>query len=147
MRQEGLELHAWMFTMMRGENVTAHPEWYAVSRSGVSTAVKPPYVDYYKFMCPSRAEVRAYLGGVVRELASVDGLSSIHLDYIRIRTSSCRWRSGRSAASFRTGSIRISTSAIAVCAVKSSSVGMESIRCRYPIHPTTAPGGNTATIR
>ena len=82
-RQEGLELHAWMFTMMRGENVTAHPEWYAVSRSGVSTAVKPPYVDYYKFMCPSRAEVRAYLRGVVRELASVDGLSSIHLDYIR----------------------------------------------------------------
>ena len=45
-RDAGLELHAWMFTMMRGENVTAHPDWYAVSRSGVSTAVKPPYVDY-----------------------------------------------------------------------------------------------------
>ena len=45
-REEGLELHAWMFTMMRGENVAAHPEWYAVSRSGVSTATKPPYVGY-----------------------------------------------------------------------------------------------------
>jgi uncharacterized lipoprotein YddW (UPF0748 family) len=82
-RESGLELHAWMFTMMRGENVQSHPEWYAVSRSGVSTAVKPPYVDYYKFMCPSRDEVRAYLRGVVGDLASVDGITSIHLDYIR----------------------------------------------------------------
>jgi uncharacterized lipoprotein YddW (UPF0748 family) len=82
-REAGLELHAWMFTMMRGENVQAHPEWYAVSRSGVSTAIKPPYVGYYKFMCPSRREVRAYLRGVVRDLASVDGLTGIHLDYIR----------------------------------------------------------------
>jgi uncharacterized lipoprotein YddW (UPF0748 family) len=82
-REAGLELHAWMFTMMRGENVQSHPEWYAVSRSGLSTAVKPPYVDYYKFMCPSRDEVRAYLRGVVGDLATVDGITSIHLDYIR----------------------------------------------------------------
>ena len=82
-RDEGLELHAWMFTMMRGEQVDAHPEWYAVSRSGKSTATSPPYVPYYKFMCPSRAEVREYLRGVVTGLAAVDGLASIHLDYIR----------------------------------------------------------------
>ena len=82
-RDEGLELHAWQFTMMRGEHVTAHPEWYAVSRAGVSTAVKPPYVDYYKFMCPSRDEVRHYLRGMVGEIAAVDGLGSVHLDYIR----------------------------------------------------------------
>jgi uncharacterized lipoprotein YddW (UPF0748 family) len=82
-RDEGLELHAWMFTMMRGENVATHPEWYAVSRSGVSTAKKPPYVNYYKFMCPSRDEVREHLRGVVTDIASVDGLASVHLDYIR----------------------------------------------------------------
>ena len=82
-RDEGLELHAWQFVMMRGENVKAHPEWYAVSGTGVTTAVKPPYVDYYKFMCPSRDEVRAYLRGLVREIASVDGIGSFHLDYIR----------------------------------------------------------------
>lgn len=82
-RDEGLELHAWQFVMMRGENVKTHPEWYAVSGTGVSTAVKPPYVDYYKFMCPSREEVRAYLRGIVRDIASVEGLGSVHLDYIR----------------------------------------------------------------
>ncbi len=82
-RQEGLEVHAWIFTMMRGEMVKSHPEWYAVSRAGVSTAEKPPYVDYYKFMCPTREEVRQYLIGYVRELAQIDGLASVHLDYIR----------------------------------------------------------------
>jgi uncharacterized lipoprotein YddW (UPF0748 family) len=81
--QEGIEIHAWLPTMMRGENVQAHPDWYAVSRSGVSTAVKPPYVDYYRFMCPSRDDVRQYVTGVVRELALVEGLGSVHLDYIR----------------------------------------------------------------
>jgi len=80
---EGLELHAWMFTMMRGEYAAAHPDWYAVSRKGTSTAVKPPYVDYYKFMCPSRAEVRQAIVAFVRELSGIDGLGSIHLDYIR----------------------------------------------------------------
>jgi uncharacterized lipoprotein YddW (UPF0748 family) len=82
-RQEGLEVHAWIFTMMRGEHVKTHPEWYAVSRAGVSTAEKPPYVDYYRFMCPTREEVRQYLVGYVRELAQIDGLASVHLDYIR----------------------------------------------------------------
>ena len=82
-REEGLELHAWQFVMMRGENVKTHPDWYAVSGTGVSTAIRPPYVDYYKFMCPSREEVREYLRGIVRDIASVAGLGSFHLDYIR----------------------------------------------------------------
>jgi len=80
---EGLELHAWIFAMMRGEHLKTHPDWYAVSRAGVSTAAKPPYVDYYRFLCPSRDEVRQWLAGYVRELAAIDGLASVHLDYIR----------------------------------------------------------------
>jgi len=82
-RDEGVEVHGWIFTMMRGEHVKTHPEWYAVSRKGVSTAEKAPYVDYYRFMCPSRDDVRQYLAGFVRELAQIDGLASVHLDYIR----------------------------------------------------------------
>jgi hypothetical protein len=80
---EGLELHAWQFTMMRGGNTDAHPEWYAVSRSGKSTATDPPYVDYYTFMCPSREPVREHLAGVFGELSEIPNLGSVHLDYIR----------------------------------------------------------------
>ena len=79
----GIEVHAWHFTLMRAEHVASHPEWYAVSRTGVSTAVKPPYVDYYRFMCPSRDDVRDYVRGLIREIAAVEGLASVHLDYIR----------------------------------------------------------------
>ncbi|MGE5359246.1 MAG: hypothetical protein ACM3NQ_09525, partial [Bacteroidales bacterium] len=82
-KAEGVELHAWIFTMMRAEHVTTHPDWYAVSRAGVSTADKPPYVDYYRFMCPSRDDVKQYLLDYVGELAAIGGLASIHFDYIR----------------------------------------------------------------
>ena len=82
-KAEGIEVHAWFPTMMRGENAQAHPEWYVVSRDGASAAIEPPYVPYYKFLCPSRDDVRQYLAGLVRELGAIDDLASVHLDYIR----------------------------------------------------------------
>jgi|TARA_B100000809_G_scaffold113692_1_gene112189 uncharacterized lipoprotein YddW (UPF0748 family) len=80
-----LEIHAWMHTMTCNiaEIYDAHPDWYDVSRRGDSAAVKPAYVDYYKFLCPSRPEVHDFLKRRVAELAALDGLDGIHLDYIR----------------------------------------------------------------
>lgn len=79
----GLDLHIWIQTMMRGENVEAHPDWYAVNRNGVSTAEDPPYVDYYHFMSPCVEDVRDYLANHVDTLAQIDGVQGVHLDYIR----------------------------------------------------------------
>jgi uncharacterized lipoprotein YddW (UPF0748 family) len=79
----GLDLHIWIQTMMRGENVEEHPDWYAVNRNGVSTAEDPPYVDYYRFMSPCVEGVRDYLANHVDILAQVDGVQGVHLDYIR----------------------------------------------------------------
>ena len=47
-RELGIEAHAWMWTLCRGDQslMTEHPEWYAVSRNGVSTHTDPPYVGY-----------------------------------------------------------------------------------------------------
>jgi hypothetical protein len=67
----GLDLHIWIQTMMRGENVEAHPDWYAVNRNGVSTAEDPPYVDYYHFMSPCVEDVRDYLANHVDTLAQI----------------------------------------------------------------------------
>lgn len=81
----GLEVHAWMFTVNRPGDALAevHPEWYAVSRDGKSCYDDPPYVGYYKWLCPTREASRQHILDLVGGLAGVPGISSVHLDYIR----------------------------------------------------------------
>lgn len=85
-RKAGLEVHAWMHTMPCNipDVYQRHPEWYAVNGCAESTADKPPYVDYYRFLCPSRPEVHEFVARRVHELAAFDELTGIHLDYIRL---------------------------------------------------------------
>ncbi|ALJ04187.1 hypothetical protein APS56_03065 [Pseudalgibacter alginicilyticus] len=83
----GLEVHAWMFTTNRpGDSIALqHPEWYMVSRSGKSCFVKEdrPYVGYYQWLSPSHPEARKHILSLVEGLAKVEGVASVHLDYIR----------------------------------------------------------------
>jgi len=81
----GLQTHAWMWTVCRRDQVLMdeHADWYAVSREGKSTHEHPPYVPYYRFLCPTRPEVRSYLAERVAELAAAPGLAGVHLDYVR----------------------------------------------------------------
>ncbi|WP_037317894.1 putative glycoside hydrolase [Salegentibacter sp. Hel_I_6] len=83
--EEGLEVHAWIFTVNRPGDKEAekYPEWYAVSRDGRSTYNEPPYVDYYKWLCPTREESKQHILSLVEGLAKVKGVESVHLDYIR----------------------------------------------------------------
>jgi uncharacterized lipoprotein YddW (UPF0748 family) len=85
-KREGLEVHAWMWSMPCNipEIYEKHPEWYIVNGKGESSVVKPAYVDYYRFLCPSREEVQLFLLKRVTELAQYDELDGIHLDYIRL---------------------------------------------------------------
>lgn len=84
-KSKKLEAHRWMWIMNRGEKelLQAHPEWYAKSRNGDSCADKPPYVGYYRWLCPSREEVAAYLETQVKQTLAKDYVDGIHLDYIR----------------------------------------------------------------
>ena len=83
-RARGLAVHHWRWALCRGGAlVREHPEWYAVNRKGVSTAEKPPYVHYYRFLCPSREEVVDHLVKDYVRAASREGLAGVHLDYIR----------------------------------------------------------------
>lgn len=81
----GMEAHRWMWTMNRGEKslLKDHPEWYALNRKGESCADKPPYVDYYRWLCPSRQEVKQYLLNDVQNILSKEYVDGIHLDYVR----------------------------------------------------------------
>ncbi len=84
-KQQGLETHAWTWTLCRGDKtlLTDHPDWYGVSRKGDSTATKPPYVNYYHFLCPVREEVQEHLVNLFSNLANTPHLDGVHLDYVR----------------------------------------------------------------
>ena len=84
-KAQKLEAHHWIWTMNRGEKslLANHPEWYAKNRKGESCADRPPYVDYYRWLCPSREEVRQYLESVYTAALEKDYVDGIHLDYVR----------------------------------------------------------------
>lgn len=83
--KEGLKVHAWIMAVNRPGDTFAlkHPEWYMVSREGKSCFDTRPYVDYYQWLCPTRKESRSHILSLVEVLAKVDGIESVHLDYIR----------------------------------------------------------------
>jgi uncharacterized lipoprotein YddW (UPF0748 family) len=81
-----IELHVWMWTTNRGEKNlrAAHPDWYQVSAEGNSCLdVKLYNREHYRWLCPSHPEVLEYLKDRVNELAKIDGVAGVHLDFIR----------------------------------------------------------------
>lgn len=84
-KEAGLKVHAWIMAMNRpGDSIALqHPEWYMVSRDGKSCFDTRPYVEYYQWLCPTREASRNHVLGLVEGLAKVEGIESVHLDYIR----------------------------------------------------------------
>jgi len=84
-KERGLEVHGWICALICNTEAIekSHPDWFVVSREGISTLEKQPYIPSYKWLCPSRPEVYEYLEKIALELAAYDGLKGIHLDYIR----------------------------------------------------------------
>ena len=81
----GLEIHSWQWVMNRPGNkeAMAHPEWYAVSRNGESSLDVNPYVSYYQWLCPSKPEVQDYIIKGMIDIADLEGLDGVQLDYVR----------------------------------------------------------------
>ncbi|MFC2097734.1 hypothetical protein ACFLSI_05310 [Bacteroidota bacterium] len=84
-KKAGLETHAWIWALNCPDKkvMKDHREWYSISRNGDSCVDKPPYVDYYRWLCPTKPEVLEYLKNKFRSLCDIEGLDYIHLDYIR----------------------------------------------------------------
>lgn len=82
-KSHGIEAHRWIWTFNRAELIADHPDWYSKSRNGDSCADHPPYVGYYRWLCPSRPEVQQYLIDTVDKILSLDYVDGIHLDYVR----------------------------------------------------------------
>lgn len=84
-KKQGLKVHAWIMAMNRpGDSIALqHPDWYMVSKDGKSCFETRPYVDYYQWLCPTKKESRNHVLALVEALAKVEGIESVHLDYIR----------------------------------------------------------------
>jgi hypothetical protein len=79
----GLEFQTWIPTMIQGENPKLPPDLYALNGLGESAWDKPAYADYYKFLCPKREEVYLFLEELYGQIADLEEVDGIHLDYIR----------------------------------------------------------------
>lgn len=82
---KGAKVHAWMFTVNApGDSAAlAHPEWFDVNRIGYNSHEYDPYVKHYKWLSPSVPEARQYMKNKAASFAALDGLASVHLDFIR----------------------------------------------------------------
>ena len=82
---QGAKVHAWMFTVNApGDSVAlAHPEWFDVNRIGYNSHEYDPYVKHYKWLSPSVPEARRYMKDKAASYAALEGLTSVHLDFIR----------------------------------------------------------------
>ena len=79
----GLEFQTWIPTMIQGENPKLPPDLYALNGLRESAWDKPAYADYYKFLCPNREEVYLFLEDLYGQIADLEEVDGIHLDYIR----------------------------------------------------------------
>jgi hypothetical protein len=81
----GIRVHAWLWTLNRPNDSIAmqHTEWYSVNRKGKNSLEYRAYVDYYQWLSPFSPGAREYIKDNVRRLLKVEGLTSIHLDYVR----------------------------------------------------------------
>ncbi|MCK5857610.1 MAG: hypothetical protein KAG64_08970 [Bacteroidales bacterium] len=75
-----IQIHAWMWALNRAD---APKELMSVNANGKSLAEEKAYVNYYKFMSPIIKETHRFIDSNIAQLERIDGLSGIHLDYIR----------------------------------------------------------------
>lgn len=81
----GIKVHAWISTINQPNNkeTQQHPDWYAVNRKGKNSLEYRPYVNSYQWLSPFHPEACEYIKNKVRSFATIKGLESVHLDYVR----------------------------------------------------------------
>ncbi|MEQ8551818.1 MAG: hypothetical protein RIC06_03935 [Cyclobacteriaceae bacterium] len=82
-KEVGLGFHTWIPTMVQSVKPGIDTTWYAINGLGESAYDKPAYVDYYKFLCPSKPGTFHWLDSMYSNIAAVEEVDAIHLDYIR----------------------------------------------------------------
>lgn len=85
-KRNGLKVHSWVVALNKPneELITKNRDWFVISKEGKSCIDNPPYVDGYKWLCPSNDQAKSYFIGTIQELIESHDIDGIHLDYIRL---------------------------------------------------------------
>lgn len=80
-----INIHGWVWALNRPKDKVAmnNLDWYSVNREGQNSYDFRPYVDYYQWLSPFSTGAREHIKKTIKEVSKVDGLSSVHLDYVR----------------------------------------------------------------
>ena len=83
--KKNIKVHGWMWTLNRPGDTIANknPDWYAVNRKGQHSLEFRAYVDYYQWLSPFHPDAREHVINNAKKLIEVEGLESVHLDYVR----------------------------------------------------------------
>ena len=83
--KKDIKVHGWMWTVNRPGDTIANknPDWYAVNRNGDNSLQYRAYVDYYQWLSPFHPDARQHIINNAKKLINVNGLASVHLDYVR----------------------------------------------------------------
>ncbi len=82
---KNIRIHGWVWTLNRPNDKVAmkNPSWYAVNRQGKNSLEYRAYVNYYQWLSPFSPGARQHIEEKVKAIAAVEGLASVHLDYVR----------------------------------------------------------------
>ncbi|MCF7794626.1 MAG: hypothetical protein K9N09_11030 [Candidatus Cloacimonetes bacterium] len=80
-----IEIHKWQWIVNRPDaNLhQTNPELFMVNKLGENCAINPPYVNYYRWLCPNNSKALEEILKPIKYYKKYSELSGIHLDYIR----------------------------------------------------------------
>ena len=80
-----INIHGWIWTLNRPYDKKAikNLDWYSINRNGQNCYEFRPYVDYYQWLSPFSEGARDYIKNNILQIAKIDGIASVHLDYVR----------------------------------------------------------------
>ncbi|MDP8210123.1 MAG: hypothetical protein RAO94_12320 [Candidatus Stygibacter australis] len=84
-QEKNIFFQTWKMMLINNDEqiLREHKDWFAISRNGESSAEFPPYVNYYRWLCPNHPQVLPYLKTIVAQFCQIPELKAFHLDYIR----------------------------------------------------------------
>jgi len=85
-KKHDIKVHAWIVSMNFPNKtfMEQHPDWYVINKNGESCIDNPPYINHYRWLCPSREETKENLKDLFLEVAEKFDIDGLHFDYIRL---------------------------------------------------------------